>query len=366
MKLFLIGTSRSGSNMLRLMMNQAADIHAPHPPLFMERMRPFQAGFGDLTQDANFDALLESACRLVETNHVPWDIAPLDRAEVRAMCRSRDVVGVYDALMSLSAQRHGKGSWLCKASSNVHFLPEIEQHFGEDAYFLHLVRDGRDVLTSYLRVLVGEKTTYHVGYQWALEQQLCLALQKRTPSRRYLSVRYEDLLADPRQHLSRVCDWLGISFRPEMVAFNESDEAQKTADCGQMWANVKKPLMQDNTQKWKSELSAEQILMFELVAGEMLRHHGYELSLAGSLQATASPADVMLLDHVNNRMKALVLARIPQRDLDIRAPQDEVIRQMIRATPNVEQVELPIGSVVLPLWKDVLRERQREADHAGV
>jgi hypothetical protein len=39
---------------------------------------------------------------------------------------------------------------------------------------------------------------------------------------------------------------------------------------------------------------------------------------------------------------------------------------MIRATPDVAQVALPIGSVVLPLWKDVLRERHLEARHAGV
>ena len=32
MKIFMIGTQRSGSNLLRLMVNQAPDIAAPHPP----------------------------------------------------------------------------------------------------------------------------------------------------------------------------------------------------------------------------------------------------------------------------------------------------------------------------------------------
>lgn len=352
--------------MLRVMLNQAATIDAPHPPFIMEKVRPFQSGFGDLQADPAFEALIEKVCQLTEKNHVPWDAAPFDRDRVKARCRERSVVGVFDALMTLSAEHHGKESWLCKASGNVHFLPELEAFFGEDARFLHLVRDGRDVMTSYMRAVVGEKTAYHIAKQWAEEQRLCVALQQRVPAHQFLSVRYEDILANPEQELRRICTWLGIGYTPAMVDFHESSEAQKTACYGQLWTNLKRPVIAENRGKWREGLTEDDVLVFESVAHDMLEHFGYPCSQVSAERPalTFSAEEVRRLTRVNNQNKRQTLAKIPARDLAIRAPQDEVIRSLIRLMPDVSALRFPTGSVVLPLWKDVMRELGQEVDDA--
>ena len=51
---FMIGTQRSGSNLLRLMLNQLSDIASPHPPHILERMFPLMDHYGDLDKDENY------------------------------------------------------------------------------------------------------------------------------------------------------------------------------------------------------------------------------------------------------------------------------------------------------------------------
>ena len=50
----IIGTQRSGSNLLRVMLNQLPEIVAPHPPHILQNFLPIIDKYGDLKIDANF------------------------------------------------------------------------------------------------------------------------------------------------------------------------------------------------------------------------------------------------------------------------------------------------------------------------
>ena len=54
----MIGTQRSGSNLLRLMINQTPSIAAPHPPHILERFNPLLPAYGDLSIESNFLRLI--------------------------------------------------------------------------------------------------------------------------------------------------------------------------------------------------------------------------------------------------------------------------------------------------------------------
>ncbi len=68
MNIFMIGTQRSGSNLLRLMLNELPRIAAPHPPHILQRMIPLAPNYGDLEIRENFAQLVDDVCRLVELN----------------------------------------------------------------------------------------------------------------------------------------------------------------------------------------------------------------------------------------------------------------------------------------------------------
>ena len=73
MPYMMIGTQRSGSNLLRLMINQLSHIIAPHPPHILERLTPLLPLYGSLDDDISFNQLIEDVCQLVEKNPVAWE-----------------------------------------------------------------------------------------------------------------------------------------------------------------------------------------------------------------------------------------------------------------------------------------------------
>jgi hypothetical protein len=322
----MIGTQRSGSNLLRLMINQAPSIAAPHPPHILERLAPLLPAFGDLSDEANFQRLVDDAVRLVEINPVSWGVE-FDRADIRARCRDTSLVAVFGAIMDRMAEAYGKPDWMCKSLANVHFLPDVERYFGSEARYLYLYRDGRDVCLSFLKAVVGEKTAYHVARQWNIEQQLALECGRRVPAAQYLALSYEELTSNPESTLRLLCDWLGIDFRPEMLDFHSSEEASKTAASGRMWENVKKPVMSTNTKKWLTGMTRDQVIDFESVAGQSLVELGYDLEFVGRADKarTYDPATVTALDADNRQRKASVKQELSAEDAAARKPQEDLL-----------------------------------------
>ena len=83
---FMVGEQRSGSNLLRLILNESDEVAAPHPPHILQRMMPLVKAYGDLNNEANFAKLIDNVCTLVELNPVPWEMDKLDRIDIRKRC----------------------------------------------------------------------------------------------------------------------------------------------------------------------------------------------------------------------------------------------------------------------------------------
>ncbi len=86
MPVFMIGTRRSGSNLLRLMINQLPEVAAPHPPDILQRMMPLVPLYGNLNDPKIFYQLVDDVCRLVELDPVPWEGVTLNRNDVASRC----------------------------------------------------------------------------------------------------------------------------------------------------------------------------------------------------------------------------------------------------------------------------------------
>ena len=145
---FMIGTQRSGSNLLRLMMNQLKEIASPHPPHILERMYPLMDNYGDLQEDDNFNMLVDDVCRLVELNPVEWTGMSFDRDAVISKVKDRSLMSVYGAIYDLYAESQGAKTWCCKSMANINYINDIEKHFDHPKY-VYLYRDGRDVALSF-------------------------------------------------------------------------------------------------------------------------------------------------------------------------------------------------------------------------
>ncbi len=340
MPVFMIGTQRSGSNLLRLMLNELPDIAAPHPPHILQRFMPLVPGYGDLECAEHFALLVDDVCRLVELNPVPWLGVVLDRAEVARRCQERSLVAVFGAVYTIAAEAWGKCNWCCKSLANVHYLDEIEAYFGEQARYIYLFRDGRDVAVSFRKAVVGEKHFYHIAREWAGTQRLALRFRESIPASRFISLRYEDLVMDPEATMRDLCRFLDVSFRRSMLEFYKSEEAKRAADASALWGNVIRPVIRNNTGKFLREAGEEDIRIFESVAGDVLDALGYaRVCVPRGQEQVYSEEDKRGFDAVNAWLKDEVQRKTDSADLERRDRQAALIaeiraRSMRAAAPH--------------------------------
>ena len=193
MPIFIIGIRRSGSNLLRLMLNQLPEIAAPHPPHILQRMMPLLPHYGDLKDPKVFSLLVDDVCRLVELSPISWEGVVLDRRDIMARCRKPSLVAVFGAVYDAAAEAQCAKTWCCKSLENISYVSEIEGYF-TDAKYIYLYRDGRDVAVSFRKAIVGEKHFYHIAREWSKVQQLALDLRHKIPPERFFNLSYEQLI----------------------------------------------------------------------------------------------------------------------------------------------------------------------------
>lgn len=329
MPIFMIGTRRSGSNLLRVMLNQLPDVAALHPPHIILRLMPLQQHYGDLRVEANFAALVDDACRLVETNPVAWEGVRFDRQEVARRCRQHSVVAVTGALYDIAAASLGKKDWCCKSLENVYFLNDIEDYYPGEAKYLHLYRDGRDVAVSMRKAIVGEKHIYFIAQKWAAMQRYAIAFHSRIGPARFLGVSYEDLTINPEATTRTLCEFLNQPFTPGMLDFYQSEEAKRTAASSVLWGNVIRPIMTGNTRKFLRECSPVDLRIFEGVAGDMLDVLGYERVVTKPDEHLAfGEDDIRAFAEENERLRIEIFKTLPSDDRERRDRQNAVLAEI--------------------------------------
>jgi len=186
------------------------------------------------------------------------------------------IAAVYDAY---AAQR-GKSRWGDKTPLYMQYLGLLERLF-LDALFLHLVRDGRAAAVSFRQVPAGimtegwahPRSVADFAAQWRTEVKAARRLGERVGPRRYLELRYEELVAEPHVELETVCRFAGLEFDPAMVSYaGEVDVSGKPHQ--QSLTRPPTPGLRD----WRKELASGEVAAFEAVAGDELARHGYEVS----------------------------------------------------------------------------------------
>lgn len=304
MSILMIGTQRSGSNLMRLMLNQIPTIEAPHPPHILQRLMPLLPAYEDLSDTATFCQLVDDVCRLIELNPVPWEGVVLDRDDIAARCTQNSLVAVFSAVYDVLAETRGAQTWCCKSLSNVHYVREIDEYLPK-AKYLYLYRDGRDVAVSFKKAVVGQKHFYHIAQEWAKAQRAALEMRKKFDKSQFFSISYESLTGDTEESLKALCKFLEVEYQSSMISFHQSSEAKNTASSSSLWNNVTKPIMNQNTKKFLKQATEEEVKIFELVAGDVLDALGYERTQTSPNDvANFSAEEIAKFDAENQRLKA--------------------------------------------------------------
>ncbi len=319
-----IGTQRSGSNLLRVMLNQHPQISAPHPPHILQVIMPLLPMYGDLQIETSFEKLVNDVCTLVEKNPVNWSVK-FDRGAIREMCANNSLPQIMRAIYFTKAKLKNASWWCCKSMASVHYAKEIEAS-GIHPVYLFQYRDGRDVACSFRKAVVGEKHMYFLAKQWKHEQELSMALREQYEDRT-ITVQYETFMTDTEGTLQDICAKLQLDYTSEMLNYADADESKITASSGKMWSNLTKPLMRNNSKKYLTEMTHDDLVIFESVAGDTLEKLGYVREIPVSLLRKYTDDDVKQFA-VHNALWQSEAKALAVEDMSKRKEQDTFVAEL--------------------------------------
>jgi len=324
---FIIGEQRSGSNLLRLMLNNSTKIAAPHPPHILLRMKELVPSYGSLQKMENFKLLIDDVCRLIDTNPVPWSKDNFNREIIVDKCKDRSLIAIFKAVMDHYSEVNEASMWVCKSMQNVRWYKELEAYFKKPKY-IYLYRDPRDVTLSFQKAVVGHKHPYCIAKKWTDLQALCIEARENIPENRFYNLKYERLIENPEESLKDLCEFLEIEYNKEMLNYYNSNEAKNTAKVSMLWANVKSPLMRKNSGKYLKAMSKDDQAIVESVAHEVMDTLKYERK---SVEQNFINFDQEMINKYNfedKELQSIAELKINPEDLKRRKLQLEVIEEI--------------------------------------
>lgn len=272
---FVVGSERSGTTMLRAILDSHPDLAVPPESYFFLPLVRNRSAFeiGSSVAVDNLVGYLERNPSFrewglsVEDVRRAWDPPPVDVPEAL-----RRLYGCYSA--ERAAMHVGD-----KTPHHVRVMPEIAEAFPE-ARFVHLIRDGRDVAASLSGVHFGPSSFAEAAATWRENVRIGHDAGPSLGSRRYLEVRYEALVADPAAELVGICSFLGVAYSPAMVRYHErADEILSGLRHDAHLQGVRRPPSADRD--WRRDLTHHQIELFEAIAGDLAAELGYPLVTTG-------------------------------------------------------------------------------------
>ncbi len=278
---FILGSPRSGTTLLRQMINR-------HPEVFIPpengEIQGMVRTFGRLRHSPWPDVVRAVLDRFACGYEAPfWEI-DLQRVAERANALAplhRSLAGIFGVLYSEYGRQHapGKRRWGDKSTpGHFQYLNKLDYVF-PDARFVHIIRDGRDSVLSCVRTGFYDGSYVKAAHAWTENVRACDRFGRRCGPGRFLSIRYEDLVDSPPLLIKHICGFLGIEFTPAMT----SDIVDRRNLSGDVIAlphhrNVLQPVSSASVGNWRSALpSQSQSVVTSIMRGE-LRSHGYELT----------------------------------------------------------------------------------------
>ncbi len=298
--IFLVGADRSGTTVTRLMLSS-------HPQLALSSELSYVV---ELISETGELPTLEQYYEYLETHRI-------FQAHDFKIDRNLNYPDLVKSFLSQHQQREKKPF----VGATVHLYFDRLVEIWPNARFIHLVRDGRDVARSWIGM--GWAGTVWNGLDgWIEAETAWEKLEAKISPQQWTEVHYEDLIQEPVETLTRLCQFIGIPFDQAMFDYIETSPY-----------NTPNPQL---VQQWRQKLSKYEIRLLESRVGEMLVSRGYELSGLPPLKITPLTRKVIKLQdwwgrlqfRLNRYSFGLLLAHHISRLLKLKKWQKQVQLKM--------------------------------------
>lgn len=327
----ILGSERSGTNLLRALLSTHSKIASPPPAGFIDALGGIQSRYFPSGRSSYLSELINDVVMLTTTHLNPWDI-DLDLEIIKGRMKNSSLWEVFRVVNEIYADEYGCPYWCSKEPGLFKYIFEIAEHF-PNAKFVYLVRDGRDVAVSMLRGHLHEFHVYFAAQNWAWTQRQCLrALADPVVSKQIYLLKYENLIDTPEDVMRDLMRFVGPEFEESQLQYYRNENILEHSKRSRFWKNLAHPINGKNKGEYKYNLGVKNIKIFESVAWREMEALGYPVD--SSHKRTFTDFDIRLY-------RTIAFLRNKFWSMDPRAEASR-IRTRVKVTQEIINKEMKI------------------------
>lgn len=276
---FIISRPRSGSTLLRTLMDSHPNIIIPFESRFIQYL---YYKYKRITKWNIFLILsfYNDLIILPETTHLNFDKEELKKNLLKAYQIDNTVS--YPTLCKIvylhfnSVYEKDKVSIIGDRNTRSFFFMEKSLALFPNAKVIHLTRDYRDNILSYLKVKFEPKIVASLAYRWKYYNKIIVNFKKKHPDIVY-NIKYEDLVINPEFYLKEICQFLEIDYNASMLNYHSKLGEYKNI----MYRPHHNSLLAENINPnnisgWKMKMKPYHIKIADMVVGSFAEKMGYK------------------------------------------------------------------------------------------
>ncbi len=183
---------------------------------------------------------------------------------------------VFDTMMAALLKVKAKTVFCEKTPQHLQNLNEILVLYPE-AKFIHLLRDGRDVVSSLIKMPWRPPGLINNARFWQRYIKLGEAAQRHIPLANLQTYKYEDLLLEPEATLKSICEFIGIEFEVALLGTSSAEPVFATWEAE--WKHkASQDLDPSRIGAWREELDADSAAIVNCFLAPTIKRLGYTVS----------------------------------------------------------------------------------------